>query len=160
MIQNLKTQAEKKKTLSTSSVPLLTGSERSASNPMYRGTAFYNSSEDNAGEGEGDVAIQMPEMAVAQQSNYYRMRADAVRQIEQSMLQLQGIYTQLAGMVAEQDEMLDTIDHNIDDAVVNVSQTHNILNKQLSRISKNRWLIMKVLGVLFVTVILFFFFFL
>ena len=106
------------------------------------------------------MAVQMPEMAVAQQSNYYRMRADAVRQIEQSMLQLQGIYTQLADMVQEQDEMLDTIDHNIDDAVLNVSETHNILNKQLSKISKNRWLIMKVLGVLFVTVILFFFFFL
>ena len=156
--QNLKTQAEKKKNLSSSSVSLLSGSERSASNPLYRGTAFFNNS--TASDNDSDVAVQMPEMAVAQQSNYYRMRADAVRQIEQSMLQLQGIYTQLAGMVQEQDEMLNTIDHNIDDAVLNVSETHNILNKQLTKISKNRWLIMKVLGVLFVTIIIFFFFFL
>jgi len=155
---NLKTQAEKKKSLSSSSVSLLSGSERSTSNPLYRGTAFFN--ESASSENESDVALQMPDMAVAQQSNYYRLRADAVRQIEQSMVQLQSIYTQLAGMVQEQDEMLNTIDHNIDDAVLNVSETHNILSKQLSRISKNRWLIMKVLGVLFVTVILFFFFFL
>ena len=158
--QNLKTQAEKKKSLRSSNVSLLSASERSASNPLYRGTAFYNSSAAAASENESDVAVQMPEMAVAQQSNYYRMRADAVRQIEQSMVQLQDIYTQLAGMVQEQDEMLDTIDHNIDDAVLNVTETHNILSKQLSKISKNRWLIMKVLGVLFVTIILFFFFFL
>lgn len=144
-------------------MPLLGAGERSASNPLYRGTAFYAEHEDSSSSGDGgssDVAVQVPELAVAQQSSYYRLRADAVRQIEQSMVQLQGIYTQLAGMVQEQDELLDTIDHNIDDAVLHVDAAHGVLQKQLARVSKNRWLIMKILAVLFVTVIIFFFFFL
>ena len=162
----MKAQEEKKRALTSTNLPLLAPSERSASNPLYQGTAFYASPASTGGahtvdadEGEADDE-QAPELAVAQQSNYFRMRADAVRQIEQSMVQLQSIYTQLAGMVQQQDEMLDTIDHNIDDAVLNVEQTHSVLNKQLARLSKNRWLIMKVLGVLFVTIIIFFFFFL
>lgn len=144
-------------------MPLLGAGERSASNPLYRGTAFYAEHEDSSSSGDGgssDVAVQVPELAVAQQSSYYRLRADAVRQIEQSMVQLQGIYTQLAGMVQEQDELLDTIDHNIDDAVLHVDAAHGVLQKQLARVSKNRWLFMKILAVLFVTVIIFFFFFL
>lgn len=155
----MKAQEERKRSIRATHVPLLGAGERSASNPLYRGTAFYAERE-SSGDGGSDVAVQVPELAVAQQSSYYRLRADAVRQIEQSMVQLQGIYTQLAGMVQEQDELLDTIDHNIDDAVLHVDEAHSVLQRQLARVSKNRWLIMKILAVLFVTVIIFFFFFL
>ena len=159
-MQNLKAQEEKKRSIRATHVPLLGAGERSASNPLYRGTAFYAAREDSSSSSSSDVAVQVPELAVAQQSSYYRLRADAVRQIEQSMVQLQGIYTQLAGMVQEQDELLDTIDHNIDDAVLHVDAAHGVLERQLARVSRNRWLIMKILAVLFVTVIIFFFFFL
>lgn len=160
--QNLKAQEEKKRSIRATHVPLLGAGERRASNPLYAGTAFAAApeAEGSADSGSSDVAVEMPGMAMVQASSYHRLRADAVRQIEQSMVQLQGIYTQLAGMVQEQDELLGTIDHNIDAAVLHVDAAHGVLQRQLARVSRNRWLIMQVLGVLFVTVILFFFFFL
>ena len=40
------------------------------------------------------------------------------------------------------------IDENVDDAVMNVDSAQTQLLKYLNRISSNRWLIMKIFGVL------------
>ena len=51
-------------------------------------------------------------------------------------------------MVAEQGELAVRIDENVDEAVANVDNAQTHLLKYLNRISSNRWLIMKIFGVL------------
>mgnify|MGYP000884188355 CR=1 FL=1 len=97
----------------------------------------------------------MPQMSAVTQDKYYGLRADAVRQIEKSMHELQGIFTQLAHIVADQGEMLERIDHNVDTAVMDVSSAHEKLIRTLHKVSQNRWLIIRVFGVLIITIIIF-----
>jgi len=58
-------------------------------------------------------------------------------------------------MVKEQEEMVERIDTNIQDVELNVEAAHSEILKYFQSVSKNRWLMIKIFGVL----ILFFVFF-
>lgn len=65
------------------------------------------------------------------------------------------MFGQLASMVQEQGEMAVRIDDNVDNVVSNVDAAQTQLLKYLQTISNNRWLALKVLGILLVFVVLF-----
>lgn len=65
------------------------------------------------------------------------------------------MFTQLAAMVQEQGEMALRIDDNVDNVVTNVDSAQGELLKYLQTISNNRWLALKVFGILMVFVMLF-----
>ena len=50
-----------------------------------------------------------------------RDRANAMQTVEQTILELGGMFQQLATMIKEQDEAIQRIDSNIDDVDVNVN---------------------------------------
>lgn len=83
-----------------------------------------------------------------QDQNYANSRADAMQNVERTITELGGIFQQLATMVNEQGEMAIRIDENIEDVVMNVDNAQGELLKYLNYISSNRWLAMKVFGVL------------
>lgn len=58
---------------------------------------------------------------------------------------------------APQGEMAQRIDENVEEAVTNVDNAKAQLLKYLNGISSNRWLVMKVFGVLLVFLVLFIF---
>lgn len=62
------------------------------------------------------------------------------------------IFTQLAQMVAEQRETVQRIDADTVDIASNVSGAQRELLKYYASISSNRWLMLKVFGVLIVFV--------
>lgn len=164
--ESLRVQQERKQRYAGQS---LVPTSRVHSSPLYRDVVGASAgqqqqqrhaAEEDAAAGGGDVAIAMPSMAMTQQDRYYGMRTEAIRQIENSMVQLQGVFTQLAGIVADQGEMLMRIDHNVDTAVTNVNSAHERLVRQLHKLSQNRWLIIKVFGVLIFFIVIFVLFFL
>jgi len=57
------------------------------------------------------------------------------------------MFSQLATMVKEQDELVHRIDANVDDAEMNVEAAHTELLKYFKNISSNRWLMLKVFGI-------------
>ena len=59
--------------------------------------------------------------------------------------------------VQEQGEMAVRIDENIDDTLSNVDSAQTQLLKYLNTISSNRWLVMKIFGVLMVFLVVFMF---
>ena len=63
------------------------------------------------------------------QDQYYSSRADAMRTLESSLIELGRIFSQLATMVKEQEEMVTRIDNNIDDTALNVELGHNEILK-------------------------------
>lgn len=87
--------------------------------------------------------------------NYVQQRAETMQNIESTIVELGGIFQQLAHMVKEQEEMVERIDTNIQDVEMNVESAHSEILKYFQSVSKNRWLMIKIFGVL----IFFFIFF-
>lgn len=65
----------------------------------------------------------------------------------------------MASLVSEQGEMITRIDSNVDETAVNVEAAHHELVKYFHNISQNRWLMIKVFGVLIAFFIFFVVFF-
>lgn len=87
--------------------------------------------------------------------SYLNSRADAMQNIESTIVELGGIFTQLAHMIKEQEEIMVRIDSNVEDAAMNVEAGHSELLKYFQSVTSNRWLMVKIFGVL----IFFFIFF-
>ena len=95
------------------------------------------------GGGQGLSLMQAP-----QGNMYQTARADAVKQVESTVIELEQIFNQLATMVSEQGELVERIDANVEDTVTNMNAGHNQLIQYFNSISGNRSLILKVFGVL------------
>lgn len=87
--------------------------------------------------------------------NYLQSRAETMQNIESTIVELGGIFQQLAHMVKEQDEMVERIDSNVQEAELNIEAAQAQILKYFRSVSSNRWLMIKVFGVL----IFFFIFF-
>ncbi|XP_054743734.1 syntaxin-5 [Anastrepha obliqua] len=87
--------------------------------------------------------------------SYVQQRAETMQNIESTIVELGGIFQQLAHMVKEQEETVERIDTNIQDAELNIESAHGEILKYFQTVSKNRWLMIKIFAVL----IFFFIFF-
>jgi hypothetical protein len=86
------------------------------------------------------------------QDNYIQSRSTAIESIETTIAELGQIFNQLAHMVAEQRETVQRIDADTLDIASNVGGAQRELLKYYASISSNRWLMLKVFGVLIVFV--------
>jgi len=71
-----------------------------------------------------------------------------MQSIEQTIVELGSIFTQLANMVKEQEEMVQRIDSNVEDSHMNVEAAHGEILKYFQSVTSNRWLMVKIFGVL------------
>jgi len=101
----------------------------------------------------GNAFSQM--QLVEQQDSYIQSRSTAIESIESTIAELGQIFTQLAHMVAEQRETVQRIDADTIDIASNVSGAQRELLKYYASISSNRWLMLKVFGVLIVFFLVF-----
>lgn len=86
---------------------------------------------------------------------YVQARSSTMENIESSISELGQIFRQLASLVSEQGEMITRIDSNVEETSINVEAAHTELVKYFHTISQNRWLMIKVFGVLIVFFIVF-----
>lgn len=156
--ENLKSQRSRAEQFSsggvTSSLP------QSAKQGYHAGSVLEM--EDSMGGSSlgGDAVIDMGQtsaMATLHQDtdSYYSSRADAMHTIESTIVELGGIFSQLATMVKEQEEMVTRIDNNVDDTALNVELGHNEILKYFQSVTSNRWLMVKIFGVLIFFFLLF-----
>ncbi|GMR59173.1 hypothetical protein PMAYCL1PPCAC_29368 [Pristionchus mayeri] len=117
--------------------------------------------DDNHSSGEA-VAIDMGHFNAQSQVAlhddslaYAQSRSGAMETIESSISELGQIFSQLAHLVAEQGESIMRIDSNVEETSLNVDSAHSELVKYFHSISQNRWLMIKVFGVLIVFFIVF-----
>jgi len=111
-----------------------------------------NAAEEGYGIQNGPFA-QM--QLVEQQDDYIQQRSTAIESIESTIAELGQIFQQLAHMVAEQRETVQRIDADTIDIASNVSGAQRELLKYYANISSNRWLMLKVFGVLIVFFLVF-----
>jgi len=111
------------------------------------------SAEEGIPQRNGGAFMQMQMME--QQDTYIQTRSSAIESIESTIAELGQIFTQLAHMVAEQRETVQRIDADTIDIASNVSGAQRELLKYYASISSNRWLMLKVFGVLIVFFLVF-----
>ncbi|XP_023027743.1 syntaxin 5 [Leptinotarsa decemlineata] len=90
-----------------------------------------------------------------QTDTYLQDRAETMQSIESTVVELGGIFQQLAHMVKEQGEIVERIDTNIEQSEMNIEAAHAQIVKYFNSVSSNRWLMIKIFAVL----IFFFIFF-
>lgn len=114
-----------------------------------------NASSGSASE-RAPLLQQQQQMVLYDESDsYVQERAETMQNIESTIVELGGIFQQLAHMVKEQEEMVERIDTNLQDVELNVEAAHGEIMKYFQSVTKNRWLMIKIFGIL----ILFFIFF-
>jgi len=111
---------------------------------------------DSAEGGGGQASNGFMQMQlVEQQDSYIQQRSTAIESIETTIAELGQIFTQLANMVAEQRETVQRIDYDTHDIMDNVTGAHRELLILYNNVSNNRWLILKIFGVLIVFFLIF-----
>lgn len=83
-----------------------------------------------------------------QSNSYLQQRNSAVETIESTINEVGNLFQQLATMVSEQGETIQRIDQNVDDISLNINGAQRELLKYYTHISNNRWLFLKIFGVL------------
>ncbi|CAB3398290.1 unnamed protein product [Caenorhabditis bovis] len=121
--------------------------------------------QDDEQHGSSSIALDMGtlENLRAQQTmqmndqslDYAQARSNTMATIEGSISELGQIFSQLATLVSEQGEMITRIDSNVEETALNIDMAHSELVRYLQNISKNRWLMIQVFGVLMVFFIVF-----
>uniref|UniRef100_V5E8C5 Putative syntaxin, vesicular transport protein n=1 Tax=Kalmanozyma brasiliensis (strain GHG001) TaxID=1365824 RepID=V5E8C5_KALBG len=106
------------------------------------------------GAAGGDQFMQM-QLMETNQNTYMQQRSTAIESIESTISELGQIFSQLAHMVAEQRETVQRIDDNVMEVVDNVGGAQRELLKYYASVSSNRWLMLKIFGVLIVFFLLF-----
>jgi syntaxin 5 len=99
--------------------------------------------------GQGIFQNQQQDQALLQQNTqdaYLTSRQDALQGVESTILELGNIFQQLSHMVHEQGEMAVRIDENMDETFTQVEAGQAQLLKYLNTMSGNRWLMLKVFG--------------
>jgi len=157
--ENLKQQKTRREQFSQAPVTTALPPMRST-----HGSLLLNEQDDQVSIDMGSVSqpllpknqIQQQQMLLYDESDQYvQQRAETMQNIESTIVELGGIFQQLAHMVKEQEEMVERIDTNITDVELNVDAAHGEILKYFQSVSKNRWLMIKIFGVL----IMFFIFF-
>lgn len=152
--ETLKSQ-QKERDEFTAHSPALTA-RRTAVSPLYQ-AQFGGHQEENLHGGE--ITIAMPQSALMTQERYASSRAEAAENITRTITELQGIFSQLANLVAEQGDLINRIDHNVDMTLDHTERAQTEISKYYASVSSNRWLIVKMFIALVFFVVLFVVFF-
>ncbi|XP_059574495.1 syntaxin-5 [Alligator mississippiensis] len=117
--------------------------------------------QDESRRASGDVAIDMDSRTsqqlqlIDEQDSYIQSRADTMQNIESTIVELGSIFQQLAHMVKEQEETIQRIDANVEDAQLNVEAAHSEILKYFQSVTSNRWLMVKIFLILIIFFIIF-----
>ncbi len=108
--------------------------------------------------GQGIFQNQQQDQALLQQNTqdaYLTSRQDALQGVESTIVELGNIFQQLSHMVHEQGEMAVRIDENMDETFTQVEAGQAQLLKYLNTMSGNRWLMLKVFGLVMAMLVFF-----
>jgi syntaxin 5 len=110
---------------------------------------------DMGSDGMHNSSMKQQLQVIDETDTYLANRSDAMQNIEQTIVELGDIFTQLATMVRQQEELVHRIDANVDEASHHIEGAHTELLKYLRSVTSNRWLIIKVFGVLLIFFLIF-----
>jgi len=158
--ENLKTQQERRRRFTGATTAPVTPPSTHHNHHHHTTTRLLadhpaNTLPDSPSASGGEVAISMPGGGMLLQQEHTSTRAAAVENIEKTLVELQGIFGDLLTLVAQQGDMIQRLDANVENTALYVDRGHGELLKHLYNISSNRGLIIKLFIVLIVFAVLF-----
>jgi syntaxin 5 len=117
-----------------------------ASPTAYQPIGNYDPELGGVGDGGGGGSLQ---------KSFHVQREQGVQGVQKVIGELATMFQKMATMVNQQEEMIQRIDHDVDDSLANVERGQNELLKYYHNISSNRPLILKILFILVFFVIFF-----
>lgn len=88
-------------------------------------------------------------------SQYYDAREKAVSEVEKTIGELGTLFKRLATMISEQQELIERIDDDVENAMENTNNAKNALLKAYESVSSNRGLYLKIGAILALFLLLF-----
>jgi syntaxin 5 len=110
---------------------------------------------DMGSDGTSHSSMKQQLQMIDESDTYYASRSEAMQNIEQTIVELGDIFTQLATMIRQQEELITRIDGNVDEAAFHIEGAHSELLKYLRSVTSNRWLMIKVFAVLIIFFLIF-----
>lgn len=86
---------------------------------------------------------------------YYEAREQAVTEVERTIAELGTLFKRLAGMIAEQQELVERVDEDVESAVANADRAHTVLLKMYDSASSNRAMYTKLSAILAIFILIF-----
>ena len=104
-----------------------------------------------------NLQYQQQQLLLAPVANqeYYQGREQAVNEVEKTIGELGSLFKRLATMISEQQELVERIDDDVENAVSESNRAHDLLMKTYESVSSNRGLYMKLGAILFAFIIFF-----
>jgi len=124
----------------------------SSSKPSFLQAAGPPMGTDVSGAGS-DVVIELGAPQMEMQQEYSESRALSVQDIEKSIHELAGVFSKLGEMVSLQQEQIERIDTNMEEALHNVDEGHSQLVKYYQTLTGNRALMAKIFFILLISLI-------
>lgn len=112
------------------------------------GGADANSVGANQQSDMGIAQIEEQQLLLAPPTQYYEDRVKAADEIESTIGELGQLFRRLTTMINEQQDMVERIDEDIENATSSVDQAHGALQKAYDAAASNRGLYMKIGGIL------------
>jgi len=163
--ENMKAQKNRREQFSQGALAeTIPSTDVSSNSLLHRHSGAAGPSSSSSGDGGGSCSLDMDSLMLqsssqdqmlVQNDEYVKSRANAMESIESTIVELGGIFNQLAHLVKEQEEQIGRIDSNVEDTELNVEAAHSELLKYFQNISSNRWLIIKIFFVLILFFIIF-----
>eukprot|EP00039_Didymoeca_costata_P032438 m.37833 g.37833 ORF g.37833 m.37833 type:complete len:305 (-) comp9357_c0_seq1:1396-2310(-) len=94
-------------------------------------------------------------LALIQNDNILEDRANTMQSIEASMLEVQDIMKDMVHVISIQGETVETLHDNVEQTEETVSNARKTLEQTLTSMRSNKWLMMKIFGILLFFFILF-----
>lgn len=128
---------------------LSTSSSENYTNPSAAST-FYNPYDSTSSQ------LQQHQLLVVPPSqNYYESREQAVTEVEKTIVELGSLFKRLSSMIAQQQELVDRIDSDIENAVDNTDKAKTALLNAYEAVSSNRGMYMKISAIMALFLIFF-----
>jgi len=126
-----------------------------SSAPEWMGAHRVAGLDDEEEDGGGECVLNMPSAAQMNEQMQLRRHGDksrlaAAEGVEKMITELAGTFQQMAGLVSQHGEMMESIDSNIDTSAMYVDQSEATLSTFLTQLTTDRAMIVKVFGALLV----------
>lgn len=105
--------------------------------------------------GNGDYMQQQLLLAPPAAAMYYESREKAVTEVEKTIGELGTLFKRLATMISEQQELVERIDDDVEQAVSHADNAHKLLLQTYEKVSSNKALYTKIFAILAIFILFF-----
>ena len=114
----------------------------------YNSTSGTSGGADQQQSDMSIVQVEEQQLLLAPPTQYYEDRVKAADEIESTIGELGQLFRRLTTMINEQQDMVERIDEDIENATSSVDQAQGALQKAYDAAASNRGLYMKIGGIL------------